>query len=108
MVRRFEVVEGREQDFEEVFRREGVWEELLRSSPGYLNSELYQDAGERGRYEVFDYWRSHEDFEDCRRERQQEIERFNLLFLDEGLVHRQTFLGSFYEEGPDESGLVLR
>ena len=108
MVRGFEVVEGREQDFEELFRREGIWEELLRRSPGYLNSELCRKSGEQGRYEVFDYWRSHEDFEACRRERQLEIERFKLLLLDERMIVQDTLLGSFYEEGPDESGLVLR
>jgi heme-degrading monooxygenase HmoA len=107
VVRGFVVVEGREQDFEEVFRPDGMWQEFLQRSPGYLKSELYRDSGEIGRYEVFDYWRSHEDFECCRRERQQEIERFNLLFL-ESLVQRQAFLGGFYEDGPDESGLVLR
>lgn len=107
MVREFRVVERREQDFEEVFRRESIWEELLRRSLGFLKSELYRDSDERSRYEVFDYWRSHEDFEDCRQERQQEIERFRSLFLD-GLIERETFLGGFYEDGPDESGLVLR
>jgi len=107
VVREFRVVEGREQDFEEVFRKEGIWEEFLRRSPGYLKSELYRDSDERSRYEIFDYWRSHEGFEGCRQERQQEIERFRLLFLD-GLIERETFLGSFYEDGPDESGLVLR
>jgi hypothetical protein len=99
-------MERREQEFEDIFRKGGIWEEFLRRSPGYRKSELYRDAD--GRYEVFDYWQSHEDFENCRRERQQEIERFNLLFLDDRLVRQQTFLGSFYEEGPDESGLVLR
>jgi hypothetical protein len=99
-------VERREQEFEDIFRREGIWEQFLRRSPGYMKSELYRDAN--GRYEAFDYWRSHVDFENCRRERQQEIERFNLLYLDDRLVRLQTFLGSFYEEGPDESGLVLR
>ncbi len=107
VVREFAVVEGREEDFAEVFRPGGIWQELLRSSQGYLKSELYRDSGERGRYEVFDYWQAHEDFESCRQERQQEIERFNLLFLDE-LVVQETFLGGFYEDGPDESGLVLR
>ena len=106
MVRGFAVMERREQEFEDIFRKGGIWEEFLRRSPGYRKSELYRDAD--GRYEVFDYWQSHEDFENCRRERQQEIERFNLLFLDDRLVRQQTFLGSFYEEGPDESGLVLR
>jgi heme-degrading monooxygenase HmoA len=107
VVREFVVVEGRAEDFEGVFRPGGIWQELLGRSQGYLASELLELSGGSRQYEVFDYWRSHEDFESCRRERQQEIERFNLLFL-ESLVQRETFLGSFYEDGPDESGLVLR
>ena len=101
------MVRGREEDFAEVFRPGGIWQELLRSSQGFLASELLKLSSGPGQYEVFDYWQSHEDFESCRQERQQEIERFNLLFLDE-LVVRETFLGGFYEDGPDESGLVLR
>jgi hypothetical protein len=101
------VVQGREEDFAEVFRLDGVWQEFLRRSPGYLASELLKLSSGPRQYEVFDYWRLHEDFESCRRERQQEIERFSLLFL-ESVVQRETFLGGFYEDGPDESGLVLR
>ena len=101
-------MEERRQDFEEIFRPSGIWEEFLRLSSGYLGSELYPVSGKRARYQVFDYWRSHEDFEGCRRERQQAIERFSLLFLDERLVLRHAVLGSFYEEGPEDKGLVLR
>jgi hypothetical protein len=100
-------VAGREEDFEGVFKQGGIWQEFLRRSSGYLASELLELSSGPRQYEVFDYWQSHEGFEDCRRERQQEIERFNLLFL-ESIVLRETFLGSFYEDGPDESGPVLR
>jgi hypothetical protein len=99
------VVDGREEDFAGVFKPGGIWQEFLQRSLGYLTSELVQFA-DRGRFEVFDYWQSHEEFEICRRERQPEIERFKLLFLD-SLVQREMLLGSFYEDGPDESGLVL-
>ena len=109
MVRGFVVDEGRERDFEEVFSRGGIWQELLGGSPGYLKSSLRMELsrGQR-RYKVFDYWRSHQDFERCRSERQEEIERFSLLLASEGMVRRETVLGSFYEEGPEEGGLVLR
>ena len=99
------MADGREEDFEGVFKPGGVWQEFLQRSTGYLTSELVRFADELGRYEVFDYWQSHEEFEICRRERQSEIERFKLLFL-ESLIQRETLLGSFYEDGPDESGLV--
>jgi hypothetical protein len=60
-------------------------------------------------YKVFDFWRSHEEFEGFRRERQQEIERFSLLLAAEEIVKRETVLGSFYQDdsGWDEgTGLV--
>jgi len=108
VVRWFEVVEERREQFEEIFQCGGLWEEFLRLSPGYLKSELYPVSGNRARYQVFDYWGSHEHFEDCRRLRQQAIENFGLLYLNKDLVLTHAVLGSFYEEGPDESGLVLR
>ena len=93
------MADGREEDFEGVFKPGGIWQEFLQRSLGYLTSELVRFADELGQ--------SHEEFEICRQERQPEIERFKLLFLD-GLVQREALLGSFYEDGPDESGLVLR
>ncbi|HEY7402767.1 MAG TPA: hypothetical protein VIB39_04550 [Candidatus Angelobacter sp.] len=101
--------DGREQDFEKVFGRDGIWSDFLRRSAGFVASFLREElsAGRR-RYKVFDCWKSHEDFERCRQERQQEIEGFKLLIGHEGLVARETFLGSFYMSGPDEGGLVLR
>jgi heme-degrading monooxygenase HmoA len=109
VVRGFVVEEGRERDFEEVFSRGGIWQELLGRSPGYLKSSVRLELfGGQRRYKVFDYWRSHQDFEQCRSEQQEEIERLSLLLVSEGTVRRATVLGSFYEEGPDESGLVLR
>ena len=101
--------EGREQDFEKVFGRDGIWFDFLRRSAGFVANYLRVElrAG-RQRYKVFDCWRTHEDFEGCRQQRQQEIERFNLLIRTEGLVASETFLGSFYVGGSDESGLVLR
>jgi heme-degrading monooxygenase HmoA len=111
VVREFAVVDERERDFEKVFGRDGIWSELLRQSPGYIGSALRIELGfESGRcYKVFDFWRSHEEFEGFRRERQQEIERFSLLLAAEEIVKRETVLGSFYQDdsGWDEgTGLV--
>jgi heme-degrading monooxygenase HmoA len=103
------VEQGRETDFEAAFGRNGIWQELLGRSEGYIKSSLVMELsrGQR-RYKVFDHWRSHQDFERCRSERQREIESFSRLLASEGMVLRETVLGSFYEDGPDESGLVLR
>ena len=105
MVRGFVVSEGREQDFERVFGREGIWTDLLRGSPGYCGSKLRMEiAGRRRRYKGFDYWRSHEDFESFREQRQQEYEKFSLWVRSEGLVERETVLGSFYDESDFDAG----
>ena len=53
-------------------------------------------------YTGFDYWTSHLDFEAFRATYQVECERFAELVAFEGLLHKETFLGSYYEEGPDD------
>jgi hypothetical protein len=60
------------------------------------------------RYRVLDRWASHQSFESFREGNQIEYERFSRLIASEGLVERETVLGSFYEDGPDESGLVSK
>jgi heme-degrading monooxygenase HmoA len=102
------VSEGREQDFEKVFGRDGIWTELLRGSAGYRGSSLRMELmGWRRRYKVFDHWRSHEDFERFREQRQQEYEKFSLWVRSEGLVERETVLGSFYDEPDFDAGTGL-
>jgi hypothetical protein len=69
--------------------------------------ELEFAAGRR--YKVFDYWKAHEDFEGFRRHRRQDLERFNLLVAGEGLIDRETLLGSFYQDDSDwdeDTGLI--
>jgi len=111
VAREFVVREGRERDFERVFGRDGIWSETLKSSPGYVGSTLRMElefaAGRR--YKVFDYWKAHEDFEGFRRHRRQDLERFNLLVAGEGLIDRETLLGSFYQDDSDwdeDTGLI--
>ena len=100
--------EGREQDFERVFGRDGLWSELLRSSAGYRGSRLRMEImGRRRRYKVFDYWCSHEDFESFRERCRQAYDKFSLWVRDEGLVERETVLGSFYDESDFDAGAGL-
>ena len=110
MVREFRVNEGCEKDFELVFALDGVWTELLQTrSEGYLGTELHLVSTADRRYRVFDYWRSHRDFELFREAYQQDVEQFRKWLTSKGLVHQETLLGSFYvgESGFGEgSGLV--
>ncbi len=107
IVRELVAGEGREDDLARLYGPEGIWTELLRTSPGYLHSECHVHSKAERQFRVLDYWWSHETFESFRRERQADCEKFSLLVHSEGVVERETVLGAFYEDesGPEE-GLV--
>ena len=96
IVREFVVAAGREEDFKKVFGPEGIWFELLRRSGEYLGTDCRLEAEAGRRYRVLDSWLSHEGFEDFRQQHRLEYENFRRLVADEGLVERETLLGSFY------------
>lgn len=101
LIREFVAAEGREEVFEKVYGPDGIWSELLRLSPQYLGSELREQSKAERRYRVFDYWRSHKDFEFFREYHRQAYEKFSLWIQSEKLIERETVLGSFYESGSD-------
>jgi hypothetical protein len=68
----------------------------------YLGSDLRQDSEIERRFRLFDYWESHTSFEDFRESHQSEIDRFERLIEDEGIVDRKEFLGMFYVDAPDD------
>ena len=104
------MVEGRERDFARVFGQEGIWPELLRRSPQFLGSTLLMELqGWRISFRLCDYWLAHEGFEVFRQQYQREYEAFSRFIAGEGLVERETLLGSFYVGESDfgeGSGLV--
>jgi heme-degrading monooxygenase HmoA len=97
IVREFVVAEGREQEFLQVFGPDGSWPALLMTVDGYRGSENFLWSAAERRYRVFDRWSSHRAFEGFRRQRQQEYEEFMRLMVANGLMERETVLGSFYE-----------
>lgn len=103
--------EGCEKDFELVFAPDSIWNEfLLQRSEGYLGTELHPGLPADRRYRVFDYWKSHRDFELFRAVYQQDVEQFRKWLANKDLAHQETLLGSFYvgESDLDEgSDLVL-
>ncbi|HEY2497033.1 MAG TPA: hypothetical protein VGK24_08185 [Candidatus Angelobacter sp.] len=108
IVREFVVAEGREGDFKRIFEPEGIWSELLRRSAEYLGTDCRLEAEAERRYRVLDYWLSHESFEDFRQRHQLEYEKFSRLIASEGLVERETLLGSFYRGESDfDEGIDL-
>ena len=108
IVREFVVALGRDEDFKKVFGSDGIWPELLRRSAEYLGTDCRLEAETERRYRVLDYWLSHESFEDFRQRYQPEYEKFSRLIASEGLVERETLLGSFYRGDSDfDEGIDL-
>jgi len=108
IVREFVVAQGREEDFKKIFGPEGIWFELLRRSGEYQGTDCRQEAESERRFRVTDYWLSHESFEDFRQQYQLEYEKFSRLIASEGLVERETLLGSFYRGDSDlDEGMDL-
>jgi len=109
IVREFVIREGCHKDFELIFGSDGVWPELLRRcSEGFAETGLEQVSSVANGYKVRDYWRSHRDFEEFRGQRRFEIDQFQRWLASKDLVEHETLLGAFYDDGEDESGLVLR
>jgi heme-degrading monooxygenase HmoA len=46
----YNVVEGRETDFERIYAADGDWVRLFAASDGYLGTELFRCLGELRRY----------------------------------------------------------
>ena len=108
IVREFVVAEGREEDFRKIFGPEGIWFDLLRRSAEYLGTDCRLEVEAERRFRVLDYWLSHESFEDFRQRFQLEYEKFSRLIASEGLVERETLLGSFYRGDSDlDEGIDL-
>jgi hypothetical protein len=108
IAREFVVAEGREEDFRKIFGPEGIWFELLRRSAEYVGTDCRLEAEAERRFRILDYWLSHESFEDFRRRYQLEYEKFSRLIASEGLVERETLLGSFYRGDSDlDEGIDL-
>ena len=84
----------------------GFWAELVVKA-GCLGSKLDLMSETEGRYQVWDRWNSHLDFERFRQSSKSEIERISEFVAREGWLIREVFLGSFYEDDPgDENGLA--
>jgi heme-degrading monooxygenase HmoA len=59
----FEVVGGREAEFEQVYAADGAWARLFARSEGFLGTELFQSLSEPARFLTVDRFTSAEDFE---------------------------------------------
>lgn len=91
----FDVSAERVTDFEQQYGQAGVWVQLFRQSPDYIETLLLKDNAVAGRYLTVDRWRSEEAFLAFK-------SAFSALYaqLDkdcEGLTMAERFLGGFSE-----------
>jgi heme-degrading monooxygenase HmoA len=54
----YRVKPGHAEEFEALYRPDGVWTELLRQSPAFLSTTLWHDRRDPTRYVVADRWTS--------------------------------------------------
>jgi hypothetical protein len=72
----FEVKDGREAEFEEIYGVEGEWTALNRPTRSYLGSSFLRDQNRTSRYIVIEYWSEMVVYEQHRADRS---ERFAAL-----------------------------
>jgi heme-degrading monooxygenase HmoA len=75
---------------------------MLRGAKGFLKSELFRESRVERRYRLWDFWRSHLQFEAFRAAQQQPIEELAQLNRSRELVLREVQLGAFYIDEPGE------
>ena len=73
----YRVKPGHAEEFEALYRPDGVWTELLRQSPAFLSTTLWHDRRDPARYVVADRWTSEVMYEEFMRERADDIAALN-------------------------------
>lgn len=92
LVWQFDVLAGREAEFERFFGADGPWHGLGRRSRSYLGSSFLRDTSQSSRYLVVEYWsemvvyeKHQEDFSDEIRELERERDRLLDAMLPLGI-----------------------
>lgn len=93
----FEVVPGRQAEFEAHYGPDGSWAQLFRRANGYLGSELLRDRAKPLRYLTIDRWASLEDWQAFSREHAAKYARLDREF--EGLTAHEAPLGEYTPAG---------
>jgi hypothetical protein len=87
---------GKQVEFVNVFRAEGIWARFLRRAQGYIATEVKCESSSDGRYRVRDFWNGHRGFEVFRERFSEDFAQFDRQVVDE-LIERQEFVGAYYE-----------
>jgi len=93
----YRVSPERLDEFQELYGPNGSWFGLFRRAPGYLDTQLFQDRNESGRFITIDRWESEEAFVGFRADFAEEFDRLDRL--GEGLTVEESALGEFRLSG---------
>ncbi|MGA2217089.1 MAG: antibiotic biosynthesis monooxygenase family protein [Terracidiphilus sp.] len=74
VVWQFEIAEDKIAAFEAAYGPDGPWEQLFRSAPNFLGTEILRDAYIPGSYLTIDRWASEDDFRFFRKNHDSEYE----------------------------------
>lgn len=88
------------EEFVDLYSPGGSWAALFGRGDGYLDTRLYQDAGDMERFVTIDRWESERAFALFRERFAEEFEKLDRQ--GEALTSAERFLGEFQEVG--ESG----
>jgi len=93
MVWQFDVLPGREAEFEQIYGPDGDWAKFFRQFNGFEGTELLRDLHHRGRYLTLDRWQSHDAWEVVQ---QKSPDRYRELDLRcDALTRHETRIGVF-------------
>ena len=73
----YEVKSEAIEEFESLYRPDGVWGDLFRQATGFVSITLWRDRKSRNRYMVADRWTSELLYEEFMRERATDIAALN-------------------------------
>jgi hypothetical protein len=89
----FEVVRGKESEFERHYGPEGTWVQLFRRSPAFWETLLLRDREVPGRYLTVDRWKDLDSYDSFQEEYAAEYKRIDAAM--ESLTQRERKLGVF-------------
>ena len=75
---------------------------MLRGTDGFLGSELVCESRVERRYRLWDFWKSHVEFEAFRTAQQQAIDELAKLNASREVVLKEVQLGAFYIDEPGD------
>lgn len=89
----FDVVEGKEPEFENVYGSEGAWVKLFQLDNNYLHTTLIRDIHTKGRYLTIDVWKDRNSYISFNEKFKNEFEKLDIRC--ESLTTEETKIGEY-------------